>query len=140
MKKIKIYLVSVIMFALPILLQAQYMGGNGRGDVSLATLNNILTNTENNNNVIPSMYSLHQNYPNPFNPVTRIKFEIPKSSFVNFTVYDILGREVAKLVNDNLKAGTYIYDWNASQYPTGMYFYKLTADNFTDVKKMVLIK
>jgi len=91
-------------------------------------------------NQVPSEYKLSQNYPNPFNPVTKIKFEIPKSSFVNLAVYDILGREVAKLVNEKLNAGTYLVDWNASQYPSGVYFYRLQSGDFVDVKKMLMIK
>jgi len=94
----------------------------------------------NNSNTNVSSYTLYQNYPNPFNPSTNIKFEIPKSSFVNLVVYDVLGREIAKLVNEKLNAGSYLIDWNASQYPSGMYFYKLTSGEFSEVKKMVLIK
>jgi hypothetical protein len=92
------------------------------------------------NEIVPVKYTLHQNYPNPFNPVTRIKFSIIKSAFVNLVIYDVLGREVARLVNEKLNAGSYLLDWNASQFPSGMYFYRLTSEDFTDVKKMVLIK
>ncbi len=94
------------------------------------------TNTE-----VPQMYSLQQNYPNPFNPVTNIKFGLPKGSFVTLKIYDMLGREVASLINNmNLAAGNYTYDFNAVNVPSGIYFYKLSAGEFSDVKKMTLIK
>jgi hypothetical protein len=89
---------------------------------------------------VPNSFELHQNYPNPFNPVTQIKFNIPKSSFVNLAVYDALGREVELLINEQLSTGSYKYDWNASAYPSGVYFYKLVAGEYTETKKMVLIK
>ncbi len=89
---------------------------------------------------IPSTYSLSQNYPNPFNPSTNVQFSIPNVQFVSLKVFDMLGKEVATLVNEKLKAGTYEVDWNASQYPSGVYFYKLETENFSDVKKLVLVK
>ena len=85
-------------------------------------------------------YELMPNYPNPFNPVTTIQYQIPNSGFVTLKVYDILGKEVATLVNEVKTAGTYNVQWNASAMPSGTYFYKLTADNFTDVKRMILMK
>jgi photosystem II stability/assembly factor-like uncharacterized protein len=89
---------------------------------------------------IPERFSLYQNYPNPFNPNTNIKFNLPKSSYVKLTIYDILGKEVAVLVNENLNAGSYIVDWNASDYPSGIYFYRLVTGDFVGVKKMLLVK
>jgi hypothetical protein len=89
---------------------------------------------------IPVSYSLSQNYPNPFNPVTMIKFALPKASFVKLKVYDILGREVANLVNDFKSAGTYIVDFDASALSSGVYFYRLETEKYTDVKKMVVLK
>jgi hypothetical protein len=89
---------------------------------------------------IPAIYNLSQNYPNPFNPVTMIKFALPKATFVKLKVYDILGREVANLVNDFKSAGTYIVDFDASALSSGVYFYKLETDKFTDVKRMVVLK
>lgn len=91
-------------------------------------------------NEIPAEFSLKQNYPNPFNPVTNIKFSIPRSSFVKITVFDITGREVTKLVNENMNAGSYTVDFDASALATGVYLYRIDADGFTDVKKMMLIK
>ena len=89
---------------------------------------------------VPPSYSLSQNYPNPFNPVTNIKFAIPTSGFVKLVVFDMMGREVETLVNDNLAAGTYKADWNASNFSSGVYFYKLQAGEFTEIRKMVLVK
>ena len=91
-------------------------------------------------NQIPSQYSLSQNYPNPFNPSTNIKYQMPKNSFVSLKVYDVLGKEVATLVNEKLNAGNYEVDWNGSDYPSGVYIYKLVAGDFVNVKKMVLLK
>lgn len=89
---------------------------------------------------IPYSFSLHQNYPNPFNPSTKIKFEIPKGSLVKLKIYDILGREVAELVNEKLNPGTYEYEWNGINLPSGVYFYKLQSENFVETKRMVLVK
>ncbi len=89
---------------------------------------------------MPLAFSLSQNYPNPFNPSTYIKFDVSKGSFVSLVVFDALGREVAVLVNEDLKPGTYEADWNASQYPSGVYFYTLRTEGFTETKRMVLIK
>lgn len=92
------------------------------------------------NNEIPDKFSLSQNYPNPFNPVTKINFTIPKAEFVKLAVYDVNGREIESLVNGELTAGNYEADWDASKFSSGVYFYKLISTNFTDVKKMMLIK
>jgi type IX secretion system substrate protein len=92
------------------------------------------------NSEVPEFFSLSQNYPNPFNPITRVKFALPKTSFVKLAIYDMLGTEVTTLVNESLKPGTYEVDWNASNYPSGVYYYKLVADEFVETKKMVLIK
>ena len=89
---------------------------------------------------VPQSYMLHQNYPNPFNPTTKIKFELPKSSFVKLIVYDILGREVVKLVNEKLTAGSYETEWNAGEFASCVYFYKLVTNDFSETKKMLLIK
>lgn len=89
---------------------------------------------------LPNTYKLYQNYPNPFNPVTDIKFELPKSSFVKLTVFDLLGGEVEVLVRQQLNAGSYVVDWDASRYSSGIYFYKLQTDGYSAIKKMTLIK
>ncbi len=89
---------------------------------------------------VPKRFSLSQNYPNPFNPVTNVKFQMPKSGFVKLVVFDALGRELETLVNQQLTAGTYNADWNAANYTSGVYFYKLTSEGFTETKRMILIK
>lgn len=89
---------------------------------------------------VPVKYGLHQNYPNPFNPVTKIKFDLPKQGNVTVRIYDAIGREITTLVNEQLKAGVYSVDWDASNYPSGVYFYKLQSNDFTQTKKMVLVK
>lgn len=91
-------------------------------------------------NCIPKGFALHQNYPNPFNPSTTIKFDIPKSSNVKLVVYNILGQQVATLVNEYMKGGSYQIIFNMPKLSSGVYFYVLTADSYRDVKKMVLIK
>jgi|WetSurMetagenome_2_1015567.scaffolds.fasta_scaffold21995_2 hypothetical protein len=85
-------------------------------------------------------FKLNQNYPNPFNPSTKIKFQIKKNCFVLLKVYDILGKDVATLVNKKLQAGTYEVTFNAKEYATGIYFYTLSAGGFVDTKKMLMIK
>ncbi|HMQ79918.1 MAG TPA: YCF48-related protein [Ignavibacteria bacterium] len=89
---------------------------------------------------VPDKYSLSQNYPNPFNPSTNIKLQIARSGFVKLTVYDVSGKESAVLVNENLAAGEYEVDFNASKLTSGVYFYRLESKDFTEVKKMVLVK
>lgn len=91
-------------------------------------------------NIIPIKNELHQNYPNPFNPVTNIRYQIAKNSFVLLKIYDVLGREVTTLVKENLKAGEYEVIFNGSRLASGIYFYKLITSGFTDTKRMVLIK
>ncbi len=85
-------------------------------------------------------YKLNQNYPNPFNPSTKISFSIKEDGFVTLKVYDILGVEIATLVNESKTAGSYEAKFNAANLPSGMYIYKLHAGSFTDVKKMLLTK
>jgi hypothetical protein len=91
-------------------------------------------------NEIPSNFSLSQNYPNPFNPVTNIEFSLPKAGYVSLTVYDVMGREVENLVNKDLKPGIYKADWNAANYTSGVYFYKLVTGDFNETKRMILVK
>ena len=89
---------------------------------------------------VPSKYSLEQNYPNPFNPSTNIRYELPKNSFVKIVVFDMLGREIETLVNEKQSAGTYEVTWDATKYPSSVYFYRLTTDGFSETKKMLMIK
>lgn len=91
-------------------------------------------------NEIPKEFTLLQNYPNPFNPETNIQFQIKQSADVKIVIYDVNGREVEIIVNKRLSAGTYSADWNAAKYSSGVYFYQLAADNFSQTKRMVLVK
>jgi hypothetical protein len=81
-----------------------------------------------------------ENYPNPFNPTTKIKYGIPKYSYVTLKIYDLLGRELKAIVNEQLQPGEYQVDFDASDLPCETYFYKLQTNSFTETKKMLLIK
>jgi len=105
--------------------------------------------TKNNGGMIVSVdkdenlvkeYKLYQNYPNPFNPSTQIKFAIPQAGVVRLKVYDIIGREVGTLVNDNMSAGIHEVNFNASHLASGVYFYQLTSNGFSQTKKLLLLK
>jgi photosystem II stability/assembly factor-like uncharacterized protein len=98
------------------------------------------TPVENDEGVTPSEYALFQNYPNPFNPSTTIRYSIPNSEFVTLRVYDVLGIEVATLVNEDKSTGSYEIHFNATELSSGVYFYKLQAGNFVETKKMLLLK
>ena len=89
---------------------------------------------------MPDSYSLSQNYPNPFNPATKINFAIPVSGQVTLKVYDVLGKEVATLVNDKRDAGSYSIEFNAANLPSGMYVYRIKSGNFAETRRMMLIK
>ncbi len=93
-----------------------------------------------NNNSSPAGYKLSQNFPNPFNPLTSIKYEIPQTGLVTLKIFNTLGMELISLVNETKQQGSYEVTWDASNYPSGVYFYELISDEFTDRKKMVLIK
>jgi hypothetical protein len=89
---------------------------------------------------VPMVYDLGQNYPNPFNPSTKIKFSIPEAGIVTLRVFNLLGEEVALLLNSEKNAGTYEATFDASKLSSGIYFYTLESKNFTSTKKMVLLK
>lgn len=91
-------------------------------------------------NEIPTGYFLEQNYPNPFNPSTKIQFSIPNSAFTKLTIYDVTGRIMAILVNEELRPGKYEVDWDASHRASGRVYYKLETETFAETKRMVLIK
>jgi hypothetical protein len=95
---------------------------------------------EKEDDLTPQTFSLSQNYPNPFNPSTSIKFSIPEASDVVLKVYDILGSEVAVLVNEKIEAGNYTVNFDASQFASGMYIYSIKAGEFNVSKKMMLLK
>ncbi len=95
---------------------------------------------DNDHLTLPDKFSLSQNYPNPFNPATTIKFSIAASSLVTIKVYDVLGNEIASLVNEEKPAGNYQVIFDSSNLPSGVYFYQLQADSFVETKKMILLK
>ncbi len=98
------------------------------------------------NNVVPEHFVLRQNYPNPFNPVTNISFEIPEFSKAHLAIFDLTGREIITLIdNANMNSGRYHYKLDASELPSGMYFYRLVAlsqsgKDYSDTKKLILLK
>ncbi len=98
------------------------------------------TTTSVKENELPDKYSLSQNYPNPFNPVTRIKFNIPKTEFVSIKVFDMLGSEIATLVNEEKQGGNYEVEFKGINLASGVYVYKMQAGSFVDAKKFILIK
>ena len=90
--------------------------------------------------ITPISFQLSQNYPNPFNPVTNIQFSIPQDYFVTLMVYNSVGEEIAVLVNKKMSAGLHTISWNAIDMPSGVYLYKILAGNFSEIKKMILLK
>lgn len=105
--------------------------------------NPLMFSSEETESIVPEEFSLNQNYPNPFNPATTISFSLPSgfNGLVTLKIFDITGREVSNLVNQNLSQGIYNFQWNASKYSSGVYFYQLTAGSeFREIKKMVLVK
>lgn len=106
----------------------------------LKTTNGGITYTHNISNEIPCKYFLFQNYPNPFNPTTSIKYEISKSGNVLVKVFDILGKEITTLVSEKQSPGIYEVNFDGSTLPSGIYFYKLETDDFSDTKRMILLK
>jgi hypothetical protein len=107
---------------------------------NLCIRGNIVNGLIENKNNIPSKYALSQNYPNPFNPSTVISYQLPKSGNVKLTVFDVLGREVKTLVNEYKSAGTYEVTFDGSALSSGLYLYRITSGDFSDTKKMMLVK
>jgi hypothetical protein len=110
-------------------------------------LNDIYTKAELEKDLVPTEFVLYQNYPNPFNPVSTIRYSIPsvtlsgvEGSRVQLKIYDVLGNEVATLVDEYKPAGTYEVEFNAAKYTSGVYFYRLQAGSFVETKKMLMIK
>jgi photosystem II stability/assembly factor-like uncharacterized protein len=112
----------------------------GNSGTILRTTNGGLSGIHVISNNVPKSLSLSQNYPNPFNPNTKIKFDIAKQDNVKLSLYNVLGKEVAVLIDNQMNPGTYEIDWNAVNISSGVYFYKMTAGNFTEIHRMVLMK
>lgn len=89
---------------------------------------------------LPTKFALEQSYPNPFNPSTRIRFAVPAGGFISVRIFNTLGQEVAVLVNEHLNPGRYEYGWNGTGYPSGVYFYRMQAEGFTQTKKLILLR
>lgn len=123
-------------------LQNQVPAGNGNGDIEsgewFAYQYNLVDVAD--DNVAPAGFSLDQNYPNPFNPSTAIRFSVPQRSHVTLSVYDVLGREIRTLIDQEYSTGTYTAHFDASGLPSGIYFYRLTAGSHTSTRKMQLLK
>ena len=107
------------------------------------TTDELSAKSELKNTEVPKDFKLHQNYPNPFNPVTNIKFDIPAGNphgITTLKIYDILGRAVSVIVDQSLTPGTYEVSWDASDYSSGVYFYRLFYEDHSLTKKLVLLK
>ena len=89
---------------------------------------------------LPKKYFLHQNYPNPFNPITTISFEIPEKTRVSLKIYNVIGKEIATLIDKEMFPGIYELPWDASKVASGIYFYQLSGENFIQTKKMILLR
>jgi len=100
----------------------------------------MITGIKNAKGEVPNGYYLQQNYPNPFNPTTTISFSLPSKSFASLKVFDLIGKEVATIVTEELSAGSYSRQWNASNISSGIYFYRLQAGVYTETKKLILVK
>lgn len=107
---------------------------------SISIPDSILTGIVNKHDKFPAQYELNQNYPNPFNSVTFISFSLPSKVFVSLKVYDVLGREVATIVSEELSAGNYTKKWNAVNFASGIYYYRLQAGSFSETRKLVLLR
>lgn len=108
--------------------------------VNVTGYSNNLVGVTTVSSVIPFQYSLQQNYPNPFNPVTKINYSLPNAQYTILKIYNALGNEVVTLVNQKQSAGIYSVNFDASDFPSGIYYYKLKTENYSDTKRMMLIK
>jgi len=136
--------------ALPYSIAIADLNGDGKPDIVTANytdntvsvlLNKMeITSVKQGNNSFPANYSLSQNYPNPFNPSTEIKYSIAKSGLVTLKVYNLLGQEIATLVNQEQKTGNYVVNFDASKLASGIYIYRIQSGNFSLTKKMILLK
>jgi hypothetical protein len=136
----KAILCLALVLGSPFLLPAQYLGSDGRGDVSTEHLNVTLSDEHNCNNLPISSNSLQQNYPNPFSSVTIFKFSISEAGDVKIVVYDILGHEVQTLFNGSLKPGMHEVSFDGSSEKSGVYFYKIISGDYSETRKMILQK
>lgn len=115
-----------------------FPGGEVRGQLRTGSI--VVTSVSPISSTVPEAFEVGQNYPNPFNPATTIRINVPQAGKVRVTVFNIIGAEVATLVNNELSAGSYAVQWDASGMPSGTYFYRMTAENFSQTRKMILMK
>jgi hypothetical protein len=127
-------------FLLSVYFIDQNVGWAVGGEGAIIHTVNSGTPVEYDNSNLPKYYSLIQNYPNPFNPSTVISYQLPVISYVTLKVYDILGREVETLVNEEKPAGSYEAQFNASGLTSGIYFYQINAGEYSKTKKMILLR
>lgn len=139
--------VLIIILTLAISVIAQHTSSNLYGfsgkipkSGDLSTNQNKPTVTKLNDAIIPNNFLLEQNYPNPFNPITKIQFKLPKESYINLSVFNMLGQLVTTIYSGKLDAGTHFVEFDGSELPSGIYFYRLESDNFVQTKKMTLMK
>ncbi|MDZ7797036.1 MAG: T9SS type A sorting domain-containing protein [Candidatus Marinimicrobia bacterium] len=92
------------------------------------------------NDIVPHSYSLEQNYPNPFNPTTSFSYTLHEANNVTISIFDLTGRKIETIVDDYQQAGTYLMQWDASEYSSGIYLYRLSTNDFTTTKKMLFMK
>ena len=116
-----------------------FVGTDGSG-VWRRPLSEMLTSAEKLSTDLPTHFCLDQNYPNPFNPTTAISYQLTAISFVTLKVFDLVGRDVATLVSEELTPGNYTCQWNAAGLPSGVYFYRLEAGSYVETKKLVLLR
>jgi predicted acyl esterase len=132
-------------FMLPVLKKGTnklFVNGSSKSYIELP-ITNLVIGIQQISTEIPKQFTLGQNYPNPFNPVTKIRFEVPatgKNNYVTIKIFDVTGREISTLVDNNFNAGVYEADWDASKYSSGVYFYRMTAGDYSEVKKMMLVR
>jgi hypothetical protein len=100
----------------------------------------LTTSINKSENELPDKFELEQNYPNPFNPSTTILFSIPIEGNVSLKIFNVIGQEVDELVNENLSVGNYAFQWNAENHSSGIYFYNLITDSYSEIKKMVFLR
>jgi hypothetical protein len=114
--------------------------GTGKGIELIQIINNTSTVVERSSNDISETFTLFTNYPNPFNPSTKIRYAIPQNSFIKLKVFDLRGREIATLVNEKKASGNYEVSFHASNLSSGIYFYQLKTENYSQTKKMILLR
>jgi hypothetical protein len=117
-----------------------YFTGGGTANGVINLVKDPTSGVEKESEIVPDRFTLSQNYPNPFNPSTTIQFAIPEQSFVKLEIFNTLGEKVDILLSEELTVGTYKYNWNAFNLASGIYYYSLTANNFRQTKKLILLK